>query len=254
MSSTASFPWLAAPAASFTLFTIISFTTKDYSLNSSQAFTALSLMTLITMPVWTFIQTLPAIVQCLGSFTRIQDYIGVHSSSNKVLVESERGDSSITDEGTIIECRDAFIRWEPSGCDMLYGINLSVPRGSFAAIMGPIGSGKTLLLETVLGETVVSSGRVSVHPMPIAYCAQTPWLVDTSVRGNIVDPLNFEPEWYRHVLWMCCLAEDVEALPEKDLTRIGGQGFMLSGGQKQRLVCCCFMSSGVPFANNSILT
>ena len=211
-------------------------------------------MTLITMPVWTFIQTLPAIVQCLGSFTRIQDYIGVHSSSNKVLVESERGDSSITDEGTIIECRDAFIGWEPSGCDMLYGINLSVPRGSFAAIMGPIGSGKTLLLETVLGETVVSSGRVSVHPMPIAYCAQTPWLVDTSVRGNIVDPLNFEPEWYRHVLWMCCLAEDVEALPEKDLTRIGGQGFMLSGGQKQRLVCCCFMSSGVPFANNSILT
>ncbi|EHA25622.1 hypothetical protein ASPNIDRAFT_50413 [Aspergillus niger ATCC 1015] len=239
-----SFPWLAAPAASFTLFTIISFTTKDYSLNSSQAFTALSLMTLITMPVWTFIQTLPAIVQCLGSFTRIQDYIGVHSSSNKVLVESERGDSSITDEGTIIECRDAFIRWEPSGCDMLYGINLSVPRGSFAAIMGPIGSGKTLLLETVLGETVVSSGRVSVHPMPIAYCAQTPWLVDTSVRGNIVDPLNFEPEWYRHVLWMCCLAEDVEALPEKDLTRIGGQGFMLSGGQKQRLALARAVYSG----------
>ncbi|GKZ62848.1 hypothetical protein AnigIFM49718_010273 [Aspergillus niger] len=239
-----SFPWLAAPAASFTLFTIISFTTKDYSLNSSQAFTALSLMTLITMPVWTFIQTLPAIVQCLGSFTRIQDYIGVHNSSNKVLVESERGDSSITDEGTIIECRDAFIRWEPSGCDMLYGINLSVPRGSFAAIMGPIGSGKTLLLETVLGETVVSSGRVSVHPMPIAYCAQTPWLVDTSVRGNIVDPLNFEPEWYRHVLWMCCLAEDVEALPEKDLTRIGGQGFMLSGGQKQRLALARAVYSG----------
>ncbi|GLA52801.1 hypothetical protein AnigIFM63604_009680 [Aspergillus niger] len=239
-----SFPWLAAPAASFTLFTIISFATKDYSLNSSQAFTALSLMTLITMPVWTFIQTLPAIVQCLGSFTRIQDYIGVHSSSNKVLVESERGDSSITDERTIIECRNAFIRWEPSGCDMLYGINLSVPRGSFAAIMGPIGSGKTLLLETVLGETVVSSGRVSVYPMPIAYCAQTPWLVDTSVRGNIVDPLNFEPEWYRHVLWMCCLAEDVEALPEKDLTRIGGQGFMLSGGQKQRLALARAVYSG----------
>ncbi|KAI3011394.1 hypothetical protein CBS147352_8830 [Aspergillus niger] len=107
-----------------------------------------------------------------------------------------------------------------------------------------LGSGKTLLLETVLGETVVSSGRVSVHPMPIAYCAQTPWLVDTSVRGNIVDPLNFEPEWYRHVLWMCCLAEDVEALPEKDLTRIGGQGFMLSGGQKQRLALARAVYSG----------
>ncbi|KAI2966296.1 hypothetical protein CBS147323_5517 [Aspergillus niger] len=107
-----------------------------------------------------------------------------------------------------------------------------------------LGSGKTLLLETVLGETVVSSARVSVHPMPIAYCAQTPWLVDTSVRGNIVDPLNFEPEWYRHVLWMCCLAEDVEALPEKDLTRIGGQGFMLSGGQKQRLALARAVYSG----------
>ncbi|PYH55518.1 uncharacterized protein BO96DRAFT_466806 [Aspergillus niger CBS 101883] len=64
------------------------------------------------------------------------------------------------------------------------------------------------------------------------------------VRGNIVDPLNFEPEWYRHVLWMCCLAEDVEALPEKDLTRIGGQGFMLSGGQKQRLALARAVYSG----------
>ncbi|KAI2967281.1 hypothetical protein CBS147324_7058 [Aspergillus niger] len=107
-----------------------------------------------------------------------------------------------------------------------------------------LGSGKTLLLETVLGETVVSRGRVSVHPVPIAYCAQTPWLVDTSVRGNIVDPLNFEPEWYHHVLWMCCLAEDVEALPEKDLTRIGGQGCMLSGGQKQRLALARAVYSG----------
>ncbi|KAI2814154.1 hypothetical protein CBS115989_8778 [Aspergillus niger] len=107
-----------------------------------------------------------------------------------------------------------------------------------------LGSGKTLLLETVLGETVVSRGRVSVHPVPIAYCAQTPWLVDTSVRGNIVDPLNFEPEWYHHVLWMCCLAENVEALPEKDLTRIGGQGCMLSGGQKQRLALARAVYSG----------
>ncbi|GKZ24861.1 hypothetical protein AbraIFM66951_001706 [Aspergillus brasiliensis] len=71
--------------------------------------------------------------------------------------------------------------------------------------------------------------------MPIAYCAQTPWLVDTNIRGNIVDPLDFEPDWYGQVLWMCCLTEEVQALSDKDLTRIGGQGFMLSGGQKQRL-------------------
>ncbi|GLA66382.1 hypothetical protein AtubIFM55763_009068 [Aspergillus tubingensis] len=83
--------------------------------------------------------------------------------------------------------------------------------------MGPIGSGKTMLLETVLGETA------------------TPWLVDTSIRGNIVGPLDFQPDWYRHVLWLCCLTEEVQALPERDFTRIGGQGFMLSGGQKQRL-------------------
>ncbi|RAH53760.1 hypothetical protein BO85DRAFT_428965, partial [Aspergillus piperis CBS 112811] len=238
-----SFPWLAAPAASFTLFTIFSFTTKIYSLNSSQAFTALSLMTLITMPVWTFIQTLPAIVQCLGSFSRIQDYIALHNAS-KTRLDSDSSGVLDPNRGTIVECRDAFIRWEPSGCDVLCCVDLSVPEGSFAAVMGPIGTGKTMLLETVLGETVVSSGRVSIASMPIAYCAQTPWLVDTSIRGNIVGPLDFQPDWYRHVLWLCCLTEEVQALPERDFTRIGGQGFMLSGGQKQRLALARALYSG----------
>lgn len=210
-------------------------------------------MTLITMPVWTFIQTLPAIVQCLGSFSRIQDYIALHNAS-RTLLDSDSSGLLDPNEETIVECRDAFIRWEPAGCDVLCRVNLSVPRGSFAAIMGPIGSGKTMLLETVLGETAVSSGRASIVSMPIAYCAQTPWLVDTSIRGNIIGPLGFQPDWYRHVLWLCCLTEEVQALPERDFTRIGGQGFMLSGGQKQRLVrCCCILIQVFSSTNSNIL-
>ncbi|RAK89341.1 hypothetical protein BO79DRAFT_237457 [Aspergillus costaricaensis CBS 115574] len=109
----------------------------------------------------------------------------------------------------------------------------------------PIDIGLALwLLERQLAVSCIMPVILSLASMPIAYCAQTPWLVDTSIRGNIVGPLDFQPDWYRHVLWLCCLTEEVQALPERDFTRIGGQGFMLSGGQKQRLALARALYSG----------
>ncbi|KAK9319112.1 hypothetical protein V1517DRAFT_266874 [Lipomyces orientalis] len=249
-----SFPWLA-PAASFTLFTTISTVSKEGSLVPSQVLTALSLMTLITMLVWTFIQTLPAIVQCLGSFSRIQDYIALSSShpsfsqhgteSSPALVPIPPSiDSLFQEKAPVVNIGNTFLRWTPSGQNVFCSINLSMRKGAIIGSMGPVGSGKTMLFESILGETIINQGQILTAPVPVAYCTQTSWLVDASIRRNIVVPLEFQHEWYGRVLWMCGLSDDLQALPEKDSTRVGGQGNTLSGAQKQRVALARAIYSG----------
>ncbi|PYI24792.1 P-loop containing nucleoside triphosphate hydrolase protein [Aspergillus violaceofuscus CBS 115571] len=246
--SIANFSWLVSPAASFALFTIVSTANKSSPLDPAQAFTALSLMSLITLPVLTLIQALPALFQCLGSFARLQEYFArqhaqplqldsrLVSSSTSLLgrLGSEVPPAG-TEKGPLIALRNATVKWNASGPEVLHEIDLDVHKGDIIAIVGPVSAGKTTLLESVLGETVVDYGYIHTPRVPTAYCSQVPWLVEGSVRDNIVGPMGMQPAWYHQVLWMCGVSEDLQALPDGDLTRVGGQGNALSGGQKQRV-------------------
>ncbi|RAH67341.1 P-loop containing nucleoside triphosphate hydrolase protein [Aspergillus aculeatinus CBS 121060] len=244
----ANFSWLVSPAASFALFTLLSTVNKSSSLDPAQAFTALSLMSLITLPVLTLIQALPALFQCLGSFARLQKYFAnqdaqplqldsklVSSSTSLLGRWGSEVPSTGTEKGLLIALRNATVRWSPSGPAVLHEIDVDAHQGDILAIMGPVSAGKTTLLESILGETVVDHGCIHTNPVPTAYCSQVPWLVEGTVRDNIVGPLGMQPAWYHQVLWMCGVSEDLQALPEGDLTRVGGQGNALSGGQKQRV-------------------
>ncbi|RAH80143.1 P-loop containing nucleoside triphosphate hydrolase protein [Aspergillus japonicus CBS 114.51] len=244
----ANFSWLVSPAASFALFTIVSTANKSSPLDPAQAFTALSLMSLITLPVLTLIQALPALFQCLGSFARLQEYFAhqhaqplqldsklVSSSSSLLGRLGSEVPSADTEKGPLIALRNATVKWNASGPEVLHEIDLDVHKGDIVAIVGPVSAGKTTLLESVLGETVVDYGYIHTPRVPTAYCSQVPWLVEGSVRDNIVGPMGMQPAWYHQVLWMCGVSEDLQALPDGDLTRVGGQGNALSGGQKQRV-------------------
>lgn len=70
----------------------------------------------------------------------------------------------------------------------------------------------------------------------IAYCAQTPWMMNDSVRRNITGGLDHDPKWFDQVLWLCSLTDDVKNMPGGELYIIGSNGVGLSGGQRQRVV------------------
>lgn len=63
-----------APMVSFAVFSTIAVVKQDETLATSRAFTSLTLVSLLTLPVYTLLQTLPALWQCLGCFDRIQEY------------------------------------------------------------------------------------------------------------------------------------------------------------------------------------
>ncbi|KAH7884664.1 ABC protein [Phlebopus sp. FC_14] len=113
-------------------------------------------------------------------------------------------------------------------------VTLTVPRGQLAAIVGPVGSGKSSLLQGIIGEMRKLSGHVSFGGR-VAYCPQTAWIQNATLRDNITFGQPFDEERYWRIIEVSCLLPDLRLLPDGDLTEIGEKGINLSGGQKQRV-------------------
>lgn len=80
-------------------------------------------------------------------------------------------------------------------------------------------------------------GRVNVSSSvkKMAYVSQQAWIMNQTVRNNILFGMEFKQHKYDRVLRVCELGSDLSILPAGDGTEIGEKGINLSGGQKQRL-------------------
>ncbi|XP_030650146.1 ATP-binding cassette sub-family C member 5 [Chanos chanos] len=116
----------------------------------------------------------------------------------------------------------------------LHCIDLTIQKGKLVGICGSVGSGKTSLISAILGQMTLLEGTVAVNG-DFAYVAQQAWILNASLRDNILFGKDFEEERYQAVLSACCLRPDMAILPNADLTEIGERGANLSGGQRQRI-------------------
>ena len=94
----------------------------------------------------------------------------------------------------------------------LKNISLSFPRGKMTLIAGPTSSGKSSLLNALLGEMDLVSGTVHLPKDvmfrdpetglsgAVAFCSQQPWLQQCSIKDNILFGSQFEVERYNQVL------------------------------------------------------
>ncbi|KAH8196275.1 hypothetical protein TruAng_009556 [Truncatella angustata] len=113
---------------------------------------------------------------------------------------------------------------------------LSIQPSQLTLIVGPIASGKSTLLKSILGEVYLHRGMVHVTDIgDIAYCDQDSWILNQSIRENIIAFSEYEEGFYKTVIKACQLQEDLSHLPKGDLSNVGSQGISLSGGQKQRI-------------------
>lgn len=71
--------------------------------------------------------------------------------------------------------------------------------------------------------------------LSIAYVAQKSWLLNGSLRDNVLFGRPFRVHRYNRVIAATALQPDIDILPAKDMTDIGEKGINLSGGQKQRI-------------------
>ncbi|KAL5504423.1 hypothetical protein ACEPAH_8498 [Sanghuangporus vaninii] len=113
-------------------------------------------------------------------------------------------------------------------------VNMVVPRGQLVAIVGRVGSGKSSLLQGLIGEMRRVEGQVKFGGR-VGYCSQTAWIQNASLRDNVLFGQEFDSDKYWDVVERASLLPDLTVLPDGDLTEIGEKGINLSGGQKQRI-------------------
>jgi ATP-binding cassette, subfamily C (CFTR/MRP), member 1 len=118
--------------------------------------------------------------------------------------------------------------------DTLRSLSLRISQGQLVAVVGPVGCGKSTFLNSLLGELFCTSGTVRVCGS-VSYHAQQPWILNATIKENILFGLPYEEEKLAAVLAAAALGPDLEVLPVGLETEIGERGINLSGGQKARV-------------------
>ncbi|KAK2142908.1 hypothetical protein LSH36_899g00029 [Paralvinella palmiformis] len=116
----------------------------------------------------------------------------------------------------------------------LRNVTLSIPEGQLVAVIGDVGSGKSSLLELLLGEIGLTTGGVAIRGR-LAYTPQQPWLFPDTIKENIVFGGEFNRRLFEKVINMTALDRDISIFPHGYLSRVGDRGLKLSGGQKTRI-------------------
>eukprot|EP01134_Creolimax_fragrantissima_P002648 CFRG2648T1 len=115
----------------------------------------------------------------------------------------------------------------------LNNLTLHIPDGTLLALVGPVASGKSSLLQSLLGEVPLIHGKRTCVNDRIAYSAQQTWIFQGTIRENILFGESYDVEKYEAVVYACALQSDFDNQPYADLTKV--QASSLSGGQKQRI-------------------
>ncbi|XP_072018400.1 ATP-binding cassette sub-family C member 9-like [Amphiura filiformis] len=91
------------------------------------------------------------------------------------------------------------------------------------------------LTDVLLHKPGFSKSTEASEKNGVAYSAQTAWIVNASLKENILFGKPYNETRYKQIIDACALQQDIDILPAGDLTEIGEKGINLSGGQKQRV-------------------
>ena len=148
-----------------------------------------------------------------------------------------------------IVCDDVSFHYEDGGPPALDRVSLTIRRGQSVGIVGATGSGKSTLVDVLLGLLTPTSGRVLVDGLPLAgrerawqrqigYVSQDIYLLDDSLRRNIAFGMPdgaIDEARLSSAVALARLDEVVAGWPRKMETMLGENGARLSGGQRQRV-------------------
>ncbi|ERT01099.1 hypothetical protein HMPREF1624_02338 [Sporothrix schenckii ATCC 58251] len=193
----------------------------------------------------------PNIAQASAAANRIIDLRHTDDADGR-LVSLDNGDLGDDDQGVKIEFRNVWFRYPTRDAPVLNGLNMTIEKGQFAAVVGYSGSGKTTVVSLLERFYRYASGDILYNGLPIvdlalhdyrrdiSLVAQEPSLFDGTLRENIllgiVDDAADDMDARLHAACTDAGIHDfIQSLPEGYDTAIGSRGVALSGGQKQRV-------------------
>lgn len=111
------------------------------------------------------------VMQAKVSIDRINKFLNSEDLQNQITSEPSENAIQITD-GSFSWIDDTLV---------LKNINLIVSRGASAAVVGPVGSGKSSLIGSILGETKRITGSLNIDGS-VAFVAQQAWIQNATLK------------------------------------------------------------------------
>ncbi|XP_026805619.1 probable multidrug resistance-associated protein lethal(2)03659 isoform X1 [Rhopalosiphum maidis] len=246
----------------FALFiSILSYVLLGNNINTQQVFVIISYYGILFTMTVCFPQGVITLAEMLISNKRIQSFLlqdekekhnkplllksettsknGIEMSNINSDNNTENGTSNEKDMDQLdnfgIDVLNASAKWilnQPE--NSLNNINLSVRPGRLVAIIGPVGAGKSSLIQAILRELPLCEGSISVCGT-LSYASQEPWLFNGSIQQNILFGSPMDYNRYEEVIKVCALKTDFKQLPYGDRSLVGERGVSLSGGQRARV-------------------
>ncbi|KAL9658235.1 hypothetical protein ABK040_012494 [Willaertia magna] len=152
------------------------------------------------------------------------------------------------DDHVAIQFKNASFKYNENDTNnILKDINLTIEKGKLYCIIGKVGCGKTSLFSSIYGNTILTKGSLKINnSCSIALCDENPWLINGTIRDNIIfNNINtnenynnntfIDKEKYKTILKICQLEKDLNEFHNYDKSEVGFGGINLSGGQKHRL-------------------
>ena len=146
--------------------------------------------------------------------------------------------------------KEVSFRYQPKLPWVLDEVNLNINKGDVIGLIGETGSGKSTLIDLIMGLLLPIRGTIEIDGIPlsqetlqgwqknIAHVPQNIFLIDGTITQNITFGLMGQAEdWARihEVTRLAQLDDFIEGLPQKFETNVGERGVRLSGGQRQRI-------------------
>ena len=137
----------------------------------------------------------------------------------------------------------------PTEAPIMDKLSLDIPPGSFVAIVGPSGTGKTTLIRLLLGLLEPGAGKIVIDGVPLGPATLAAWRArigavmqdDYLLTGTLADNISFfdphpDQQAIEHSSRLACIHNDIIKMPMSYHSLISDMGAALSSGQRQRIL------------------
>lgn len=207
-------------------------TDRDARITSADAFTVVALISTLRFPINKLGTLIGQVAQGWRSLDRIHMFV----KDLKAPISRKKA-PGVEDDAPLVVRRGSFAR---DNATFVVGrrsrIDLRVAKGELVCVLGPVGSGKSTIVDGLLGDVdPVDANVVVARRGAVGLAPQKPCVLNATVRDNILFGRTFNKADYERALEAAQLDDDIQELPAGDLTEIGERGVTLSGGQKARV-------------------
>jgi ABC-type multidrug transport system fused ATPase/permease subunit len=210
------------------------------------------ILTSISVYIAAAYRLMPSINKILNSFMLLKQYSHLFETIKEIkyLPEKEGLKINKMQFKKSIELKSIDYSYKDIGKKAIDNLSINFPKGKSVGIIGRSGSGKTTLINILLRFYYEESGGIFVDGEKltienedswrnlIGYVKQDVFIMDGTIAQNIAFELDnklINSEKLKYAIRIASLYSFIDALPEKENTRVGENGALLSGGQRQRI-------------------